>query len=272
MSRRPRILITRTRHQASVLAEQLQAAGAETIVIPTIQLAPPTSYEALDFGLANLENGFDWLVFTSANAVNAFAERKREKGITSQPRRIAVIGSATARALAEVELVSRMGSVLMPDDYVAESLVQALLREATAAGQRYLLVRAEEARDKIPASLEAAGHTVFIAPAYRNVTPPDAISALQQLFDSVETQPDVITFTSSSTARNLFALMEVAGIALPPMVAIASIGPITSATLRELGHVPDYEAAEATIEALVDIVKAACLGGAGGRKADSLRE
>ena len=143
---------------------------------------------------------------------------------------------------------------LIPPQYVAESLAAALLPEAQ--GKSFLLVRAAEARDTLPEALTAAGANVTIAEAYRNQVPSEAIPALQALFASPETCPDVITFTSASTVRNLFSLLEAANLSLPANVARASIGPITSQTLRDLGHEPTLEAAEATIPALVQAIAA----------------
>jgi uroporphyrinogen-III synthase len=265
-----RVLITRTRQQASELATRLEALGAEIFLLPTIELAPPSSYAALDAALADLPS-FDWLLFTSANAVQAYQARQQARlqsgasiqtgelqqtdrqlcqPVIAQPRRIAAIGPATAKAVESIGLKVD----LIPPTYVAESLLEALLPEAP--GRRFLLVRAEEARDILPASLTAAGACVTIAPAYRNLTPPDAIPALQRLFTSAQ-PPDTITFTSSSTARNLIALLEAANLQLPPGTTLASIGPITSATLRELGTPPTLEAAEPTIPSLVEAMVAA---------------
>jgi uroporphyrinogen-III synthase len=250
-----RILITRTRQQASELAAQLEALGAEILLIPTIELAPPSSYTALDAALASLPS-FDWLLFTSANAVHAFHERAQLKQFNPAPPRIAAIGPATAKAVESIGLHVD----LIPAKYVAESLAESLLLHA--AGSSFLLVRAEEARDLLPDSLTAAGAQVTIAPAYRNLTPSDAIPALERLFASggvppaESVAPGIITFTSSSTARNLIALLDAADLQLPPDIVLASIGPITSATLRELGYVPALEAAEPTIPALVAAIVA----------------
>jgi len=254
MPRRPRILITRTRQQASALAAQLKTLGAETILIPTIELAPPSSYEVLDAAIDALSDpghDFAWLLFTSGNAVNALRDRRRQKGIEIHPHRIAVIGPATLKALEEAGVTPQTGLVLMPEKYTAEDLAADILSSTGPSPNHVLLVRAEDARDIIPAALEAAGHHVTIAPAYRNIIPPETVPALQRLFASPEAQPDIITFTSSSTARNLFALLEAAGITLSLNIALASIGPITSATLRELGHEPTLEASEPTIDSLV---------------------
>jgi uroporphyrinogen-III synthase len=239
-----RILITRTRHQASDLAAQLEALGATPILIPTIEIAPPASFAALDAALTCLRT-YDWLVFTSANAVEAFHRRAQFLHLTQLPRHIATIGPATLRAANEIGLTVD----LIPPQYIAESLAEALLPEAP--GNSFLLVRAAEARDTLPAALTAAGATVTIAEAYRNQLPADSIPALQQLFSSPEHYPDAITFTSASTVRNLCNLLETANLTLPPNIVIASIGPITSQTLRELGHTPTNEAAEPTIPALI---------------------
>jgi uroporphyrinogen-III synthase len=240
-----RILITRTRHQASELAAQLEALGATTILIPTIEIVPPTSFSALDAGLTCLRT-YDWLVFTSANAVEAFHRRGQFLHLTQLPKHIAAIGPATLRAALNIGLPVD----LLPAKYVAESLAEALLPEAS--GKSFLLVRAAEARDILPESLIAAGATVTIAEAYRNQLPTDSIPALQQLFSSPANYPDAITFTSASTVRNLCNLLEAANLKLAPNIVLASIGPITSQALRDLGHEPSIEAAEPTIPALVE--------------------
>jgi uroporphyrinogen-III synthase len=239
-----RILITRTRRQASDLATQLEALGATPILVPTIEIVPPASFAALDAALTCLRT-YDWLVFTSANAVEAFHRRAQFLHLTQLPKHIAVIGPATLRAANEIGLTVD----LIPPQYINESLAEALLPEAP--GKSFLLVRAAEARDTLPAALTAAGATVTIAEAYRNQVPPESIPALQTLFASPENYPDAITFTSASTVRNLCNLLETANLTLPPNIVIASIGPITSQTLRDLGHTPTIEAAEPSIRALI---------------------
>jgi uroporphyrinogen-III synthase len=255
-----RILVTRTRAQASDLAARLEALGATPILIPTIEIVPPESYTRLDTALAQLET-FDWLLFTSANAVEVFQQRQSLNPPTNPgaprpdsgtwvsgsplPPRIAVIGPATARAVQGTGLAVD----LIPPKYVAESLAEALAPEAQ--GKRVLLIRAAEARDTLPEALTAAGATVTIADAYRNRIPPESIPALRQLFASPASYPDAITFTSASTARNLVALLEAANLTLPPGIALASIGPITSKTLRDLDLEPSIEAPAATIDALI---------------------
>jgi uroporphyrinogen-III synthase len=239
-----RILITRTRKQASDLAAQLETLGATTILIPTIEIVPPQTFAPLDEALTRLDT-FDWLLFTSANAVEVFAQRRSLNLSNTRTPKIAVIGPATARAVEAIDL----HVALLPQRYMAESLAESLAPHA--AGSRMLLVRAEDARDILPNALSQAGADVNIAPAYSNRTPPGSISALQTLFANPTTIPDAITFTSASTARNLIALLAAADLALPHDITLASIGPITSEALRELGHEPTIEASEPTIPALV---------------------
>lgn len=188
---------------------------------------------------------FDWLVFTSAHAVEVFGERRNPE---LSPKNIAVIGPATARAVEKLDLPVS----LLPQRYIAESLSESL--EQNAAGANILLIRAEEARDVLPSALRQAGCRLTIVDAYRNRIPEESISRLHELFADPKGAPDLITFTSGSTARNLVAILEAAGLGVPSGVILASIGPITSRTLRELGLKPTVEAAEATISALVEAI------------------
>jgi uroporphyrinogen-III synthase len=261
----PRILITRAPHQASALADSVRAHGLEPVLIPTIELAPPTSFCALDAALSCLRS-FHWLLFTSANAVEAFANRLKllhpstpPSSLLSTHCRIAAIGPATARAIAEV-----LGTkpTLTPPQAVAESLAQSLLPHAlqpdAVTGQaiptRFLLVRAEQARDHLPDTLRAAGADVTIAPAYRTLIPAHSIDLIRKLFSSTTPTIDAITFTSSSTATNLLGLLEAANLTLPPDIPRISIGPITSQTLRDLNLPPHAEATEPNIPSLVEIL------------------
>lgn len=230
--------------------------GAEAVLVPMIEVVPPLSFDELDAAIRLLDQAdetVDWVVFTSANAAQALATRAFELGAELRLQRIAVIGPATGKAVAAAGLVPEIEPVLVPTEYVAESLADALLAECRSP-QRFLLVRAEEARDVIPTALESAGHSVTIAAAYRNVTPPGTPPALQEIFADRACYPSVITFTSSSTARNLVALLASIDLRIPRGIALASIGPITSATLRELGYEPTFEADEPTIDSLVSAI------------------
>ncbi len=238
------MLVTRARKQASALAEMLEAAGATPILIPTIEIEAPSSYRALDHALASLRQ-YDWLIFTSANAVEMFARRAEAMGLRPRPRRVAVIGPATAKAVRET---LKLRVDCMPDRFVAEGLVEAMRDKAKNASM--LLVRAAVARDVVPSALKAAGARVTIANAYRNVVPEESVPEIQELFRS--DPPDAITFTSASTAQNLHALLEAAEVRIPEGTVLASIGPITSQAMRELGMEPTVEAKEATIASLVE--------------------
>jgi uroporphyrinogen-III synthase len=269
--RPPRILVTRSPHQASALADHLRAFGAEPILIPTIEIVAPTSFAVLEAVVDRLDN-FDWLVFTSANAVAGFyrwlhafkgwgnsehepqavmSAEERRKTFGENGTRIAAIGQGTAAALEAIGLPPD----LIPSQAVAESLAEALLpfvRQPDGSPSSFLLIRAEEARDHIPRTLRTAGAEVVIAPVYRAVIPAGSVDAIRELFSRPENYPDAITFTSASTARNLFALFGAAGLTLPADIVRASIGPITSATLRDLGYPPQVEASEARVALLVE--------------------
>lgn len=246
MPRLPRVLITRAPRQGSELADRLRALGAEPVLIPAIETVPPSSYAALDAALARLPT-YDWLIFTSANAAEVSATRIPPHSLPKV--QIAAIGPATARALGNHGFTP----TLVPPQAVAESLAGALLPHAHP-GTRFLLIRAEEARETLPETLRAAGAEVTVAAAYRTVIPPGSATLLRTLFASPENHPDAITFTSSSTARNLFALLEASAVTLPERSLRISIGPITSQTLRDLGHPAHAESPEATVSALAETV------------------
>lgn len=239
-----RILVTRTKAGASELSERLQLAGATVQVVPTIEIIPPDSYGPLDQALARLDQ-FDWLVFTSANAVEVFGGRYRADIL---PKNIAVIGPATGRAIERLGL----SVALQPSRYVAESLAEALVPRV--AGRSVLLVRAAEAGDVLPQALQEAGAKLTVVEAYRNRVPPDSIPLIGETFSSPEQVPHVITFTSASTARNLMELLQQAGLELPSGVLLASIGPITSRAMSDLGLEPAIEASEATVAALAQAI------------------
>lgn len=251
-----RILVTRSTHQAGMLSERLRALGAEPVEVPVLEIRPPESFAALDAALRRLGE-YDWLILTSANAVRAFAGRIAEQGIApAQPAKlnIAAVGSATAEAAHR----AGFNIALMPEAYVAESLVAAL-KEGIAgegiSGRRVLLARAAMARDVIPDGLRQAGAIVDVADAYRNVLPEAAPVLLRE---ALETRIDAVTFTSSSSATHLAEAARRACIPFPfAGVAAISIGPITSQTLRELGWEPAAEASPSEIMALVGAVKRA---------------
>lgn len=243
-----RVLVTRSRAQASELSAQLEAMGAEVIQIPTIEIGPPSSFCSLDAALACLRS-FDWVVFTSANAVQLFAERARRVGVAAAPKRIAVVGPATAKAVNGIDQVVD----LMPETYVAEALGQAMM--PVAPGAAILLVRAEVAPDVLPKMLRAAGAEVTVVSAYRTIVPEESLSKLKELFSARAIWPDAITFTSASTVTNLLALLGLGGLTLPNDIARISIGPVTTRALCEADLEPHGEAVEVTLQSLCATVE-----------------
>ncbi len=241
------IVVTRSREQASELSRRLQTLGANVIEIPTIAIVPPHSYEPMDAALRELDR-FDWLIVTSANTARVIAERRAALQLTLpyQPRTVAV-GPATAAALERIGL--RVD--LVPEPAVAESIIAALAHQVN--GKRVLLARAEVARDILPEALAKAGALVTIVEAYRTVLAAGSHKLVAEAF-APETPIDALTFTSSSTVINLFALMQLEGVDWPSAARAFSIGPITSATLRERGIEPHLEATEHDIEGLVAAV------------------
>jgi N-acetyl-alpha-D-glucosaminyl L-malate synthase BshA len=240
-----RILVTRSAAQASELSERLIVLGATVIQIPTIEIGPPRSYAALESALAEIRE-FDLVAFTSGNAVEAFHRRAEHLGIAPLPRRIAVVGPATERAVEEIGLRADV----VPPVFTAEALAEVLRPEAS--GRRILLVLVEDAPATLSDALAAAGARVTVAAAYANRVPDQSLAELSTLFSDAANYPDAATFTSASTARNLVSLMKAAGLVLPATVVRASIGPVTSRALADLGLPPNVEAVEPTLAALAE--------------------
>jgi uroporphyrinogen-III synthase/uroporphyrinogen III methyltransferase/synthase len=244
-----RILVTRSLHQAGKLSQGLRALGAEPVEVPVLEIQPPQSYAPLDEALQNLDR-YDWLILTSANTLEAVAARAALFGVNPAQAaglQVAAIGSATAEAARHCGY----NVALVPENYVAQSLVESLRPQV--AGKRILLPSAALARDVIPDALRAVGAVVDVVEAYRNVLPEAAPEQLRQaLADGI----DAATFTSSSSASHLTEAARLAGIAWPfAAVPAVSIGPITSQTLRELNWPPAAEAAPSDIPGLIAAVE-----------------
>ena len=240
------VLVTRSRDQASRLVELLNAAGARCLEAPTIEIMPPADYAPLDAALQHLTR-YDWVIFTSANGVRAFMDRLFHMGLDVRVlgrARLAVIGPATAQAFRDFYLVAEV----VPDTFQAEGLLE-VLEPKLLGGTRLLLARAEQARDVLPEGLTRLGVKVDVAPVYRAVPPPslppEAAGAL------AAGRVDILTFTSSSTVRNFAGLVGPERFQkLAARAAVASIGPITTATLKDFGITPQIEPAAFTIPAL----------------------
>lgn len=247
-----RILVGRARHQASALSSGLRELGAKVIEIPFIEIRKPQSYKPLDVALEDLPN-YDWLILTSVNGVEAVWDRLKILHLSQRKRpqlKIAAIGPATKKAIE-----GRGTKVhIVPEQYVAESVVKSLRQKVN--GKKVLLARAKVARDVIPHELRKLGATVDVVEAYETVIPKSSRTRLRTLLRDAKRAPDIITFTSSSTARNFVELLK----GHPPLASkLASIGPVTSATLRELGLPVDIEAKQYTIPGLIQAIVSARL-------------
>ncbi len=242
------MLVSRARQQAGKLSDSLRKLGARVLEIPFIEIRPPRSYRRLDNALREIST-YEWLILTSANGVQALfgrMEKLRMRRRDLVTLRIAAIGPATRREIESHGL--RVHA--MPQEYVAESVVDVLRKRVK--GKRLLLVRAKVARDVIPRELRQAGAEVDVIEAYETVVPKTSRERLRKALRDPARRPDVITFTSSSTARNFMALWG--RNPLPVGVKFASIGPVTTATLRELGLPVDIEACEYSIPGLVEAI------------------
>jgi uroporphyrinogen-III synthase len=251
-----RVLVGRARHQASALSAGLRKLGAEVVEIPFIEIHPARSYKCFDAALRRI-SGYEWLILTSVNGVDALASRLKRLKI--KPRklshlRIAAIGPSTREAAKKLGLKV----TIVPKQYVAESVVESL--RGKVEGRRVLLARAKVARDVIPREVRKMDARVDVVEAYETVVPASSKKELRLLMADPKCRPHVITFTSSSTVRNFVKLLG--GRGRPPCTDIegirfASIGPITSATLRELGLPVHIEAKEYTIPGVIEAIVSA---------------
>jgi uroporphyrinogen III methyltransferase / synthase len=242
-----RVVVTRARAQASDFAARLAELGADVVQLPTIRVADPEDAEPLRRA-AREAGGYRWIVFTSANGVERFWAALSREGRDARslaPAKVCAIGPATA---AELE---RRGvrADLVPDEFVAEAALEALAATGDLAGSRILLPRAAEARAVLPEGLRARGAVVDDVAAYRTVQDGSGADAVRRRLEAGEI--DVVTFTASSTVRS-FASLVGTGVG---RAKVASIGPVTSATLRELGMPVDVEATEYTIPGLLAAVR-----------------
>jgi uroporphyrinogen III methyltransferase / synthase len=240
-----RVLVTRPRHQAEDLCDRLTALGAEVLTQPAIRIEPPSDWAPVDAVFDRLAE-YDWLVFSSGNGAGFLLERLRERqgdlrGLGSI--KVAAIGPGTADELARFGIHAD----LVPEEHRAESLAAALAGEAT--GQRFLIARASRGRAVLAEELSAAGGVVDEVVVYssEDVSPDDPeIQRVATLL--ARGQIDWVTVTSSAIARSLARLF---GEALR-RARLASISPITSQTLGELGFEPAAEASQYTMSGLVE--------------------
>jgi uroporphyrinogen III methyltransferase/synthase len=239
------ILTTRAASQSGELRAKLEALGAHVIECPTIEIVPVEDWTPVDESIRRLDS-YDWLIFTSANAVQHFMERVRLAGIAvSIP--IAVVGTATARRLKEFGLEPE----IVPKEFRAEGLLRSM--PSSLFRTRVLMPRAETARDILPKELRRRGAHVDVVTVYRTIRPASGSRSVAEIL-STETI-DCIVFTSPSTIRYLAESGGEAVLKLLSKVAIAVIGPVTRDAATEFGLTSRIVPTQSTIDALVAAIR-----------------
>lgn len=249
-----RIVVTRAREQAADLADLLVDLGAEPIEVPTIRIAPPADSGPLESAIDAVET-FHWVVFTSVNGVEHFMGRLVERRDIRDLKgvRLCTIGPATAERLTRYG----MRVDLMPAEYRAEAIVQAMRATGPLEGQRVLLARAERAREVLAEELRKSGAHVVEVAAYRTIEEAEHREHLDLYRLLLEKKVDVVTFTSASTVRGLVRLLgsDTAADLLNTTV-VAAIGPVTAEAAAQLGIrtaiVPRVYTVPALVEAIVE--------------------
>ncbi|NPE31578.1 uroporphyrinogen-III C-methyltransferase [Methanococcoides sp. SA1] len=244
-----KIVVTRSRTQASVLSEKLKRAGAEVIELPTIEIHPIKDQSPIDKEIAELEK-YDWMVFTSVNSVHIFMERLFDSGKDVRALyllKLAVIGRETAEKLRQYGL----NADLMPERFTSFGVIEEFQnRSCSLRGRQILIPGSLIAKDVIPRGLEKLGADVKTVAIYENKLPDYTVDEIDEIF---ETMPDLITFTSSSTVNNLVDILSGLGRKeYIRQIKGASIGPITTETAVERGITLAFEAKEHNISCLVD--------------------
>jgi len=243
-----RVLITRPSHQVNDFAKRLDAIGAEALFLPTIEIKPVADTTILDRALSRL-HCYDWLVLTSANAVEVVLERLADLGVRSLPEnlRVAAVGPKTASKLKD----QGISIDFVPQKYLGEAILPGLgdLRERWV-----LLPTADIAHNTLPKAIEAGGGIAHVITVYSTLPADPDPKGLIALRDGV----DVITFTSGSTARNFVTLVQNAELDpfnLPGKPKVACIGPKTAQAAREVGFHVDIVAEDHTVDGLVEAIQ-----------------
>jgi uroporphyrinogen III methyltransferase/synthase len=243
-----RVLVTRPRAQASELVHLLEAAGAKVIVAPTIRIVPPEHDQPLLDAAANA-SAFAWIVFTSSNAVAAFADALDQAGgRVTAPTRVCAVGSRTAERLRE----RGFDVNVTPGEFRAEALVEALRSHGPVAGQRVLIPRADIGRTVVADRLRDAGALVTEVIAYRTV--PEAQTGEMPDVPKLLAAGalDAVTFTSGSAVRSFVQMYGEETVPLLQSTVVAVIGPVTGEAARELGMIPTVQPDTYTAAALAD--------------------
>ena len=241
------VIVTRRPEQAEALTKPLEALGAEVVAFPVIDIVPPDDWAPADHSIAEIEE-YDWVVFTSANAVAEFLNRAsaitgdEAMHVLAKPW-VAAVGKSTAATLESIGVVVD----LIPESAHAEGLVAAFDELGAGPGWKVLIPRAEEGREVLPDALREMGAEAHVVPVYRTVPVEADPAIVERLRDG---QIDAVTFTSGSTVRHFLERIAEAG--LDPAeqmerLVVASIGPVTTKALARRGFVADVEAPEATM-------------------------
>ena len=244
-----RILVTRSRTQASDLVARLTELGADVIPFPTIRIEPPTSKQPLYDAVDQLDK-FNWIIFTSVNAVDNLFEAISHQGRDSRALagcKVCATGSATTERL----MTHGVKPDLVPERYTSKGVLSALNAVKSVSGNHFLLPRADIAPQELPDALTQAGAEVTQVEAYKTVPAKPEPAAIEALKDG---KADIITFTSSSTARNFAALIKPEIPELPSNISYVSIGPETTKAAVNEGMQIEIEAEQHNIEGLVEAI------------------
>lgn len=244
-----KVLVTRTRLQASKLSEKIEELGGEAIEFPTIEIIPNDDYTKIDKAIGEIEK-YKWIIFTSVNGVKYFFDRMKKLRFDVRmlkEAKLCAIGPATANKLSQMGLIVEY----VPEEYKAESIVE-VLRDKIEEGDNVLLPRANIARKVLEEELIKLGANVDNVDIYKTIIPEHERGELVNVLKNQKV--DIITFTSSSTAKNFFKILGKENLNLLANTLVAAIGPITAQTAKKLGIKVDIEAKEYTIDGLVDAI------------------
>ena len=248
-----RMVVTRTREQASELVARLEEYGADCLEYSTIHIEPVDDYQLLDQAIENMQS-YKWILFTSLHAITYFFKRLNATGQDSRALATCCIG-AVGRATADELLKHGIQADLIPEKFTGAGLAESLIADGVE-GQQILLPRALKAMETLPEMLNDAGATVTVAPVYRNVPPQGRKDELRDELN--EGEIDLLTFTSSSTVTNFLTMVDAADKEelhrLLDGVRIAAIGPVTAETVRKNGLTVDIQPDNYTIPDMVDAI------------------
>ena len=245
-----RVIIPRAVEQARDTANALRERGAAPIALPMIEIAPPPDVARFARAVADLRR-YDWVLFTSANAVEQLRSELDRLGLDARAfgaASVGVVGPKTAEALGQIGIKAD----LVAREFVGEGLAGAVLAEGTP--RRVLLLRALAGRDALPDALRASGSEVDVVAAYETKPLESSGAALRERIEAA--QADAILFTSSSTVTSTLEALGADAAQLLSRIALASIGPVTTRTLQDAGLEPTVQASAYTVDGLLDALEA----------------